>query len=244
MMEPDIFIAAFRRRTEVSLAGHHKLMRSIMAGPCVGIEMALDASRNRLARGMLGTPLRLFVFHICTVPVEMYAESSGDKELTWQAVVIRCGKNQSIPTVQKLLDQCALEEDPPLIFGWKDDAILRAMQAYQGNVPLPAFLQNINIHHVTIAQLRLAIMQHLCNGVPGLANRIVEEMVIPGPFCQIGKVLGNCATLQYDPYFIDVAAQFPAAVPLASLYLPGPGSDTVENASPPMQPPPAAHLWA
>lgn len=134
----------------------------------------------------------------------------------------------------------ATEDDPPLIFAWKNVHVFVQSIPQQvvvgANVAAPPFVLPVPL---TVDGFKDALLAHV-QTPGGSAPR--ERAVLP---CTIGQVCLTCTNLsrlENDPWFIAVAAHNPLGLPLAAVVVPQPRTNSVTTAitSPPNAP---CRLW-
>jgi len=119
----------------------------------------------------------------------------------------------------------AAEEDPPLLFSWLADNILRfilKVESLAPGGPLPPFpLPN----PLSVDSFKAALVQLLRTAVPGTAHPI-DDMCLPATVAQLAKLTAICSQVEHHRWFAAVdavilppgAAPPGPATPFASLY--------------------------
>jgi hypothetical protein len=159
----------------------------------------------------------------------------NSEEISIDQILNRNGDSMHISEVRKLAKS---EDDPPLIFGWENvDAFVNSLNQ-EAPADLPPF--DLPAPPINTEQFKLALLNNIRDRndkrtVP------VGTSVIPCTQGQVGRVVGNAASLRFEPWFQAIAAR-PGTTPIARIYVPRPRSSTVDEAIAP-RPPPAAQLW-
>ena len=115
--------------------------------------------------------------------------------------------------VQLILNQCNGEEDPPLLFEWKLNAMVSAINnpsfIPQANPPFPLVVP------VTSDALEELILTHIRRTY---VMPFVGHVAIPCSQHELCDVAGNAGRLCNDPWFISVN-NFSPVIPIARLYI-------------------------
>jgi hypothetical protein len=164
-------------------------------------------------------PLQPLDASFLSVPVEEEAPKRKrvrHRDLTIDSFVDTYFKGN---TVVKTLCAEAKEDDPPVIFAWRN---VHAFVESIPHVDLPppfALPQNPSEDEFKSALLNFV-------RVPGSLNPVALG-VLPCTIHQSNQVCANLARLETNPWFMAVAAHNPHAVPIASVVSPVPRGNTV-----------------
>ena len=175
--------------------------------------------------------LNLFCVHLQATRNNL----ENSEEISIDQILNRNGDSMHILEVRKLAKS---EDDPPLIFGWENvDAFVNSLNQ-EAPADLPPF--NLPAPPINTEQFKLALLNNIRDRndkrtVP------VGTSVIPCTQGQVGRAVGNAASLRFEPWFQAIAAR-PGTTPIARIYVLRPRSNTVDEAIEP-RPPPAAQLW-
>lgn len=114
-----------------------------------------------------------------------------------------------------LLDACT-EDDPALVFAWRDSAVAAVLPHLAAYVPRPLWFP---AGHTTDA-LRDSIVHHVCTIATAIMQSHGAAIVAPLTLPQFAEVIGILHHLCTDPAMVAAyAAAAPRIGPLAVMYL-------------------------
>eukprot|EP01031_Cornospumella_fuschlensis_P027910 gene27910-33706_t len=118
----------------------------------------------------------------------------------------------------------ATEEDPPLLFAWKNvhqfvASIANAHVAAQPPLELPPL--------PSVDQLKESLLNYI--RAESGASPAIELAVLPCTIGQVCLAVSALSHLESNPWFQAISAANPVAVPLATIVVPVPRSNTVTS---------------
>jgi hypothetical protein len=148
------------------------------------------------------------------------------EKVFWLDVLKKNGEESLFDQITDLVK--VAKKDPPLFFGWeKIEAFLNAVNTAQGVVPAPPptliLPPNMDVHALKVALLNYVRM-------PGAAAPRGTS-VLPCTQAQCCQCTAMLKELELHPWTQNIIAQGGANIlPIATIFIPKPRSDTVEYA--------------
>jgi hypothetical protein len=151
--------------------------------------------------------------------------SASSSTLTLEDIMVRNGDSAQIDSAEVFQPNFDFEDDPLIVFDWKQNAFLDAMRNYQvaplpagqARVPRPAFLKPIRAN-TTHDHVRVMLLGHLRDGIVPQPRIIGTSFLMCANQGIQAEIATACSALCSDPYMLAVAQFNAAACPLAALY--------------------------